>query len=63
MHPHLTAALLRLWLHSYINDHSNRLDMMEHVDGIYSEMADIDASGWTHGFGAGLVAMNKPVVR
>lgn len=36
--------------------------MMEHVDGIYSEMADIDASGWTHGLGAALVAMNKPVV-
>jgi hypothetical protein len=25
-----------------INDHSNRLDMMEHVDGIYAEMGDMD---------------------
>lgn len=47
---------------SFINDHSNRLDMMEHVDGIYSEMADVTADGWSHGLGAALVAMNKPVV-
>ena len=26
-----------------INDHSNRLDMFEHVDGVYAEMGDSDA--------------------
>ena len=31
-----------------MNDHSNRLDMMEFVDGIYAEMGDMDASGKPH---------------
>jgi hypothetical protein len=44
-----------------INDHSNRLDMMEHVDGIYAEMGDqVKASGLIHAVGSGLAAMNLP---
>ena len=45
-----------------INDHSNRLDMMEFVDGIYAEMGDLDPVGFGHVIGSGLAAMHKPVV-
>jgi len=43
-----------------INDHSNRLDMMEYVDGIYAEMGDITPEGFTHSLGTGLASMNIP---
>jgi hypothetical protein len=44
-----------------INDHSNRLDMMEHADGIYAEMGDFAPAGITHAVGSGLASMNGPV--
>jgi hypothetical protein len=44
-----------------INDHVHRIDMMKSVDGIFAEMADIDAAGWTHGFGSALAGIRKPV--
>jgi hypothetical protein len=59
------AAFAHVW-HSagkvvIINDHSNRLDMMEHVDGIYAEMGDqVSVSGLIHAVGSGLAAMNLP---
>ena len=38
-----------------INDHSNRLDMMEFVDGIYAEMGDpYQVNGIIHAYGASL---------
>lgn len=59
------AALARVW-HAggqlvIINDHSNRLDMMENVDGIYAEMGDMDPEGMAHAVGSGLAGMNLPV--
>eukprot|EP00041_Stephanoeca_diplocostata_P026231 m.702458 g.702458 ORF g.702458 m.702458 type:complete len:116 (+) comp22915_c0_seq15:2719-3066(+) len=43
-----------------INDHSNRLDMMEHADGIYAEMGDMEAEGMAHAMGSALASMNLP---
>ena len=59
------AAFASVW-HSagqvvIINDHSNRLDMMEHVDGIFAEMGDFEPAGITHAVGSGLASMNGPV--
>jgi hypothetical protein len=53
------AAFAAVWHNAskvvIINDHSNRLDMMEHVDGIYAEMGDpISVSGVIHAYGSGL---------
>ena len=52
-----------------INDHSNRLDMMESVDGIYAEMGDMTASDSTadqgslnsHGVGTALASLGSTV--
>jgi hypothetical protein len=59
------AAFAQVWHAAgkvvIITDHSNRLDMMEHVDGIYAEMGDqVSASGLIHAVGSGLAAMNLP---
>eukprot|EP00051_Salpingoeca_urceolata_P001697 m.43204 g.43204 ORF g.43204 m.43204 type:complete len:770 (-) comp11623_c0_seq2:1441-3750(-) len=43
-----------------INDHANRLDLMEHVDGIYAEMGDVTVSGFQHALGSALASMNTP---
>jgi len=45
-----------------INDHVNRIGMMQHVDGIYAEMGDVTPAGFTHVVGSALTAMHKPVV-
>lgn len=52
-----------------INDHSNRLDMMEFVDGIYAEMGDMITSDSTadrgslnsHGIGTALASLGSTV--
>lgn len=36
--------------------------MMQHVDGIYAEMADLNGSGYAHGVGSALAALEKPVI-
>ena len=46
-------AFARVWhekgLAVIINDHSNRLDMFENVDGVYAEMGDSDADSGAFG--------------
>lgn len=51
-----------------INDHSNRLDMMEFVDGIYAEMGDMSAAGSSalgslnaHGIGTAFATLGPMV--
>ena len=58
-----------------INDHSNRLDMLEHVDGIYAEMGDMAAADFSghgpsgapvgglnaHGIGTALASLGPTV--
>jgi hypothetical protein len=53
-----------------INDHSNRLDMMEFVDGIYAEMGDMSAAAAgssssgslnSHGIGTALASLGPTV--
>eukprot|EP01065_Artemidia_motanka_P042405 TRINITY_DN568_c0_g1_i6.p1 TRINITY_DN568_c0_g1~~TRINITY_DN568_c0_g1_i6.p1 ORF type:complete len:582 (+),score=175.74 TRINITY_DN568_c0_g1_i6:80-1747(+) len=43
-----------------MNDHSNRLDMMRYVDGIFAEMADIDGAGMAHAVGTALATTRLP---